>query len=228
MTIWAREDVGLAFAQQLRARQDDLAAGATPVGWKVGFGTPAALAGLDIDAPLVGYLLGGGLLPSGATVSLSGWTAPKIETEIAVHLAADLPAGAGADEAAAAIGGLSLAFELVDIDAALSDPIAILERNVFQRHVVLGPRRPPGPPPLVDIVVDDQPAAAGADPSAAIGDLAAVTAHVADVVGRFGPGLKAGDVIITGAIVPALDLGAGEHHVARATGLGEIAIHATA
>lgn len=49
-----------------------------------------------------------------------------------------------------------------------------------------------------------------------------VVARVADVAGHFGPGLDAGNVIITGAVAPALELTPGESYLASAPGLGEI------
>ncbi|MBT3885008.1 MAG: hypothetical protein HOF70_09515, partial [Rhodospirillaceae bacterium] len=55
--------------RQLEARAALLAAGAKPLGWKVGFGAPAALEMLGIDGPLVGFLVDGGLIGDGETVS---------------------------------------------------------------------------------------------------------------------------------------------------------------
>jgi 2-keto-4-pentenoate hydratase len=51
--------------RQLTLRQARLDAGETSLGWKVGFGAPAALERLGLDAPLVGFLTGS-LAPSGA------------------------------------------------------------------------------------------------------------------------------------------------------------------
>ncbi len=42
------------------------------IGWKVGFGSPAALDRLGIERPLVAPLPASGRLPDGATVSLVG------------------------------------------------------------------------------------------------------------------------------------------------------------
>ena len=68
--------------------------GAKRIGWKVGFGAPAAKEKLGIAMPLVGFLLDRAVLPDGATVSLAGWTKPAAEPEIAIELARDVPEAA--------------------------------------------------------------------------------------------------------------------------------------
>ena len=62
-----------------------------------------------------------------------------LEPEIAVHLEADVEEGASWDDVHAAIGGLSAAIELADVDFAPSDPETILAGNIYNRHVLLGP-----------------------------------------------------------------------------------------
>jgi hypothetical protein len=81
------ERVAAGMRLQLAARAERLRAGDRPLGWKVGFGSAAAMARLGIDRALVGFLLRGNLLPDGAEVPLDGWAAPALEPEIAVHLA---------------------------------------------------------------------------------------------------------------------------------------------
>src|SRR5437879_8385 len=90
----------------LELRRARLARGERPIGWKVGFGTAAARAQLGIAAPLVGFLTDAGLLDSGATCSLAGWTKPMLEAEIAAYVDGD-----------GSIAGLGAAIELADPDA---------------------------------------------------------------------------------------------------------------
>src|SRR6185436_357972 len=111
---------------QLTERRRRIEDGEASLGWKLGMGVPAAMAKLGTDSPLVGYLLAPALVADGATVPLDGWGNGKLEPEIAVHMAADLAAGATRSEAEAAIAGLGVAIELVDIDPGNSDPEAIL------------------------------------------------------------------------------------------------------
>src|SRR5918996_1389010 len=91
---------------QLAARLRRLEAGGRSLGWKVGFWSAEAKARLHIDAPLVGFLADGGLLREPASVSISGWSAPVLEPEIAAHMGSDLPAGGDVPAARRAIGPL--------------------------------------------------------------------------------------------------------------------------
>ena len=84
---------------QLTERRRRIEAGEASLGWKLGMGVPAAMAKLGTDAPLVGYLLERARVDDGATVSLDGWSNPKLEPEIAVHLGGDLAPGASREEA---------------------------------------------------------------------------------------------------------------------------------
>ena len=122
--------------RQLELRRRALEDGARPLGWKLGLGTPAAMEKLGTSAPLVGFLTDRSVVDG--ECSIGGWGKPTAEPEVAIHLAADVPGGAGAEEAAAAIGGLGAAVEVVDIGDA-SDVEEILAGDIFHRHVVLGP-----------------------------------------------------------------------------------------
>ncbi len=124
---------------QLTQRAQRLQDGEASLGWKLGMGVPAAMKKLGTDAPLVGYLLAGARVDDGGTVSLDGWGNAKLEPEIAVHMGADLAPGASREDAEAAIAGLGVAIELVDLDPDADDPEAILAADIFQRHVLLGP-----------------------------------------------------------------------------------------
>ena len=194
---------------QLAARRARIAAGERPLGWKVGFGAPASMQKLSIDAPLVGFLMRGALIASDGTASLNGWSKPAAEAEIAVHMGRDLGGGADRATAAAAIAAFSPAIELADVDAPPEDVAAILAGNIFQRHVVLGPRdarRAGGDTSGLSgrIFRRGTEAARTSEPEAATGNLIDIVRHVADLLAAFGEALRAGDVIITGSITPPI------------------------
>ena len=182
MTMWARDEVRAAFAQQLLKRRALVDAGAQPLGWKLGAGSPAAMAKLDIEGPLVGYLLEDRQIASGATVSVAGWTNARIETEIAVRIGEQLAPGFTLPDCARAISAITLAFELVDVDAAGASAEEMLRRNVFNRAVVLGEWVVTQDVPPVSVALDDQLVTDAVDPLAAVGDLAELVRHVAEVL----------------------------------------------
>src|SRR5262245_17129217 len=94
MHPWEDPRVIRGMRSQLEQRRARLAAGDTALGWKVGFGAPAMQKVLQVSGPLVGFLTANGRVQSGEGVSLTGWTKPVAEPEIAVHIGADVPAGA--------------------------------------------------------------------------------------------------------------------------------------
>jgi 2-keto-4-pentenoate hydratase len=206
---WHDPRIARGMTEQLAARRARIAAGERPLGWKVGFGAPAAMQNLKISAPLVGFLMQRGRIPVGGSVSLKGWVKPVAEPEIAVHIGRDLAGGGDRAAAAAAIAALGPAIELADADLPFEDPEAILKRNIFQRHVILGEAdasRAGGSTAGLVARVFRRDAESGrtSDPEALTGKVVDIARHVADVLAAFGETLSAGDVIIAGSVVPPL------------------------
>jgi 2-keto-4-pentenoate hydratase len=204
--------VARGMATQLDARRRRLEGGEQHLGWKVGFGTRQAMEGLGISAPLVGHLLTSGRLEPGATVPLDGWSAPRLEPEVAVHLSADVDPAGGRDAVAAALGGLGVAIELVDVDPDADDPQDILARNIFQRHVLLGPEEDLGGTEelRLRVTVNGEERATADDVTAATGDVLDAVASVARSLDAVGERLCARDVVIAGSIVTALEVAPGD------------------
>ena len=152
---------------------------------------------LGIDAPLVGYLLQSRRVESRDSVGIAKWDNPKLEPEIVARV--------GEDGGIAAIGA---AIELIDLDPGVGDPEEILARNIFQRHVLLGPVTEGASPADVSlkVIVDGEEVAASDDVTEATGDLDGLVAHVAETLEAAGASLERGDMVICGSIVPALDI----------------------
>ncbi len=196
---------------QLALRRQRLAGGDEPLGWKVGFGAPAMLQQLKISGPLVGFLTRNASLAPGAKVSLSGWSKPVAEPEIAVHIARDIGPGTDRAGTVAAIGGISPAIELVDVTAPPEDPEEILRGNIYQRHVVLRANAPAQLDSAANGVVcrvirRGAEVARTTDPQANTGNWIEIVSHVANVLAAFGETLRAGEIIITGSVVPPISI----------------------
>ncbi len=197
--------------RQLGLRQLRIIEGAQPVGWKVGFGSVGAMESLGIEAPLVGFLTDDVILPDGATVYVADWLNPAAEAEIALFLGADILPGASRNTVRAAIAGVAPAIELIDVNLVTDATTvsAILEANVFNRHVIVGPPDATRAGCVLDgmaghIYRDGQSVAVVTDLEALTGDLLQIVRHVADVLGAFGKKLRAGEFLIMGAILPPL------------------------
>jgi len=209
--------------RQLELRRRLLADGARPIGWKLGLGTAAAMEQHGTSAPLVGFLTDRGVREPGTEIEIGPWDKPTAEPEIAVHVARDVPADADRDAVAAAVGGLGVAIELVDLGGGEVEDI--LAGDIFHRHVVLGPA-------AAGVALGDLrgeirlggEAQSVDEPLALVGDPVAALAHLASHLAAFGETVRAGDVLITGSIVPALPLRPGDRLEYRLEPLGELAL----
>jgi 2-keto-4-pentenoate hydratase len=184
------------------------------LGWKVGFGAPASMAALGIDRPLVGHLTVSRQLAPGSAVSVGEWTRPLLEPEIAAYVGPDR-----------AVVGWSLAIELADLDHPPDDIEKILAGNVYHRHVLLGDRVPVLPDDRgVSVRLDGAEVAATSRPDELVGDLGWVLETTASTLRESGNALRAGDVVITGSMVPPLDIAPGQSWEVSAPGLGTIGV----
>jgi 2-keto-4-pentenoate hydratase len=209
--------------RQLERRRRLLDDGARPIGWKLGLGTAAAMEQHGTSAPLIGFLTDRGLQEPGAAVAIGGWGKPTAEPEIAVHVARDVPADGDRDAVAAAIAGLGAAIELVDLGGGEVEEI--LAGDMFHRHVVLGPAANGVPAAdlrgAIRLGGDSQSVD---DPLALVGDPVAALAHLASHLAAFGETVRAGEVLITGSIVPALSVAPGQRLEYALEPLGELAL----
>ena len=226
---WYDLRIARGMAAQLRRWHEVRKNGEQALGWKVGFGAPAAMEQLNITAPLVGYLTDRAKLASGAAVSLAGWTKPAAEAEIAVYLGKDLPGGASRDAVKNAIAGLGAAIELADVEFPPDDVEAILKGNIYQRHVILGPcdktRAGCALDGLTAVVVrNGSEIARMTDTQGATGELIGIVRHVADILSAYGERLRAGQVIITGSVIPPLWVAAGEELTFHLEPVGAVSV----
>jgi len=230
VNVWDAPLIKKGMTAQLAKRRARIAAGEKPLGWKVGLGAPATMERLKLAAPIVGFLMQRALLLSGSTVSLSGYTKPVAEPEICVRMARDLPSGASAAETAAAVKDIFPAIELADLDPVptIDNLDAVLEGDIFQRHVVLcgNTRASAATSGLTSRVFRrGKEANVTADPEALTGKLPDIVAHVASTLAAFGEKLAAGDVIITGSITPPLMIEPDETELVHALEpIGEVSI----
>jgi 2-keto-4-pentenoate hydratase len=204
---WDDPRIARGMEKQLAARNARIAAGEKPLGWKVGLGAPPAMERLKIKAPLVGFMMQTSLVPNASTVSFAGWTKPVAEPEVAVHMGSDLPGGADRAVTAASIAALGPAIELADLNPPPDDVEVTLAGNIFHRHVILGPSDPARAGAKLDGLVGHifrrgALAAKQENVEALIGEMIGIVQHVAGTLAAHGERLRAGDVIITGSIVP--------------------------
>lgn len=194
----------------LELRRRMIEEGARPLGWKLGFGAPAAMERLGIDRPLVGFLTDRTLLPDGATAHVGDWVKPMLEAEVAVRVGAD-----------GRIDGYAVAIELADLDPPPEDAGAIVAGNIFHRHVLLGPFRGPAERLTAVLERDGEEVGRTDTPDALTGEYARLVEVVREIAGDE---LRAGDVIITGSIFPPVEVRPGERVTAEVEPLGSLTV----
>ena len=217
---WDVPAVVAGMEKLLARRAELLAEGATPIGWKLAFGTSAAMEKLGTTGPLVGFLTDATLLADGAECSVAGWSAPKLEPEIAIHL------GAGGE----GVVGISAAIELADADLPPTETEDVLAGDIYHRAVVLDRSAAPVPLPhpiAARIERDGEEYATTADAEVEVGQIEDLAAWTVDYLRHFGVETAAGEVIISGSVVPLLDIAPGQRLTNTIEGVGSLSVHIT-
>jgi 2-keto-4-pentenoate hydratase len=233
MNLWDDPRIVRGMTAQFALRRQRLDGGDKLLGWKVGFGAPALLKQFNTSGPLVGFLTHNARVAPGSTVSLAGWAKPIAEPEVAVHIGRDVAAGATPEAAAAAIAGISPAIELVDLHEPPTEPERILSHDIYQRHVVLAGAAPARAGAAADgltcrIMRRGTEFARTTDPQANTGLWVDIVSHVANVLAALGERLCAGEVIITGSVVPPITIDPDESSLAFALDpVGTISVNFT-
>ena len=201
MNPWEDPRIVEGLRRQLAAREEALGSGARHVGWKVGFGAPSSLELMQITAPLLGYLTDATVFDNGA------------EFEVAVWMGSDLQAGASESEAAAAVAAVGPAIEVADVDLPVGpDGISdIMAGDIFHRGVIFGARDESRAGLDITgltahITLDDEVIATVTDLEAITGTYPWIVSTVASTLASAGERLRAGDVIITGSVIPPVSV----------------------
>jgi 2-keto-4-pentenoate hydratase len=220
-----------AYQVQLINIDKKVKAGSVIVGKKIGLTSLAMQQLLKVDQPDYGHLLDEMVVENGGTIPFSRVLQPRVEAEIAFVLKQDLIGpNVTALDVLLATDYVLPALEIVDSRVAdwkikLQDTIA---DNASSGFYVLGgkPMKPDAVNlPLVGSVLykngEIMNTGVGA---AALGDPAACVAWLANKLFEFGIVLKAGEVILSGALSAAVQAKPGDHFRARLAHLGEVSV----
>ena len=226
-------DIALAYDVQNALTSARLAAGATIVGRKVGLTSPAVQAQLGVGQPDFGVLFDDMHVPDGGAVDIAALIAPKVEAEVAFVLKADLdgdPESIDAATAAAAVDYAVAALEIVDSrvagwDITITDTVA---DNASSARYVLGSTRvtlAEFAPVDVTMTLDKNGERASSGTGAAcLGDPLNALAWLARTAAEYGSPLRAGDVVLSGALGPMVTAEPGSRIVADISTLGRVSV----
>lgn len=222
-------DVEAAYAVQQAQVRRWIGEGRRPVGAKVGLTSRAVQESLRVYQPDFGALFADMAVPDGAEVDFGRLLQPRVEAEVAFVLGADLPyEQVTAADVIHATDHLLPAIEIVDSrvagwDISIVDTIA---DNASSGLFVLGtaPRRLAEVDlRLCGMVLEHagEPVSVGAG-AACLGNPLHAVAWLAETVARAGSPLRAGDVVLSGALGPMVPVTPGAAYEARISGLGSV------
>lgn len=205
--------------------------GARVVGHKVGLTSKAMQDQVGIDTPDSGILLDYMAVPPGEALRAAELLSPRIEAEIAFRLGTDLYGTDVAEHTArGAVAEVFLALEVIDSrfdfdEITLADSVA---DNAACARFVLGAAVPM---PSWDLRAERLTVRTGATPVAAgegrdiLGDPIRSIVWLARCLAAFGIGLKAGDVVLAGAVHASIPLRAGETVSVSSPRLPAVSLH---
>jgi 2-keto-4-pentenoate hydratase len=222
-------DIAVAYEVQKHLTEAKLAAGATIVGRKIGLTSPAVQAQLGVDRPDFGVLFDDMVYDEETVIPISRLLQPKAEAEVAFVLAEDLADGPlDVEQVRGAVAYAVAALEIVDSrvadwDIKFADTVA---DNASSGVYVLGARQ---------VTLDEfEPIAAEMTMSingetvstgngaACLGDPLNALSWLARTAREFGEPLRAGQVVLSGALGPMAPLTGGDVVRADITGLGSV------
>ena len=214
-----------AYAVQKALVERKVAAGATPIGWKIGLTSRAMQAALAIDTPDSGVLLDDMTFQSGSMVPPGRFIEPRVEAEIAFVMKDDLEPDATRDDVIEATGHVAAALEILDTRVVRRDPATGAMRKVFDTVadnaanagiVMSDVRHPVGAFDLRrvgaivkrDGIVEETGLGAGV-----LDDPASGLAWLVRRLAEQGDRIRAGDVVLSGSFIRPIECppGAGIH-----------------
>jgi 2-keto-4-pentenoate hydratase len=223
-------DIAAAYAVQNLLTADALAKGRVIVGHKIGLTSPAVQRQLGVDQPDSGVLFADMEVMNGSTVAAGRLLQPKVEAEIAFILGADLVDDLSDEAIRAAAGVAVAAIEIVD--SRIRDwSIGIVDTvadNGSSALFVLGDARVP----VADLDVVSRTMqltengitvsqGRGAD---CLGSPLIALQWLARTARDNGSPLRAGHVVLSGALGPMVPARPGSTYTTRIDGIGSVTV----
>jgi 2-keto-4-pentenoate hydratase len=226
--VLAPTDVAGAYAVQSINTRHWLAQGRRIAGRKIGLTAEAVQRQLGVDRPDFGVLFADMRVDDGGRLPASRLIQPKAEAEVAIVMARDLAKrDATPEDVAAAAKGAVAAIEIVDSrirDWRITFADTVADNGSSAFFVIGREVRPLAGLDLrtcgMALEVNGKVASLGAG-AACMGHPLNAAAWLARTLAEMGEGLKAGDVLLTGALGPMAALSPGDQVDAAIGGLGQ-------
>ncbi len=220
-----------AYAVQLENVRRREAAGEKVIGMKIGLTSKGMQRLLGVNEPDYGHLFENMLLPEGVPCSMSGLIQPKVEGELSFYLNKTLSGpGVTIADVYAATEYVIPSIEIVDSrikdwKIKLCDTVA---DNGSSARLVLGGRMTPVKDVdmrLTGMMLEQNGELISTGTTAEVwGNPAAAVAWLANKLGSFGIALKAGSIVMAGAVTAALAAKAGDHFTVSFQGMRSVSV----
>ncbi|MGW3133330.1 2-keto-4-pentenoate hydratase [Streptomyces sp. NPDC001076] len=229
--LFADGDIDAAYAAQRIHTERALAEGRRIVGRKIGLTSPAVQAQLGVGQPDFGVLFADMAVPDGGEVPAGRLLQPKVEAEVALVLGNDLPhRDCTVVDVLRATEFALPALEIVDSrvqdwDISITDTVA--DNASSGLFVLGGPLRELWDLDLRGVRMSmtrdgvEVSTGSGAD---CLGSPLNAAVWLASTLAAMGDPLRAGDVVLTGALGPMAVAEPGEAFHADITGLGSVSV----
>jgi len=218
-----------AYRIQQVIAQKKVARGEKIVGWKVGAASLAARRSPAWVEPAYGAITDADMLISGESVSVSRFVAPEAEAEIAFVMSEDIIGpGVTVAQVLRATAGVMAALELPDlrVDPQRMTRADGIADQMGANFVVLGDRLVPVSEVdlrLGGVVLEKNGEIVGTATGAeCFGTPAAIMVWLANRMAKYGDYIKAGQFVITGALIPIIGPKAGDTFTATFDRLGSV------
>lgn len=223
----ASRDVGRGRAIQAALNALFVKAGRKPIGWKLGLTSQPALDMFGASEPMVGVIYADTVLEDGASLPADAVISPRIEGEMLLELASVPQAGASNKELLASLASVSAAYEIAD-SRFLGWPRAIGGATADNSCCGWLMRAPQSVAPAdADfentgmVITGNGATISEGRASACLGSVLQVYRWFVEDSHSRGRQLQAGDIILTGAMGPAIAMEAPATYHLDCPGLGQ-------
>jgi 2-keto-4-pentenoate hydratase len=223
-------DIAAAYSVQRLLTENSLARGRRIVGHKIGLTSPAVQRQLGVDQPDSGVLFADMRVATGATVASGKLLQPKVEAEVAFILAEDLDGDLSESRIRAAAGVAVPAIEIVDSrvrDWSISIVDTIAD-NGSSALFVLGSEVVAAADldfasRTMQLTEDDVVVSSGQG-SDCLGSPLNALRWLARTAAENGSPLRAGHIVLSGALGPMVPVRPGGRYAAEIDGIGTVEV----
>jgi len=224
------DDITAAYRVQSELIARRLRRGAARAGRKIGLTNPVVQRQLGVGQPDFGVLLDDMAVPDGGVVPTGRLLQPKVEGEVAFRLAADLDGELDQATDRTAVTRAHAAVEIVDSrndgwDIRIADTVADNASSglfVVSEHAVpLEAVEPVDVKMTLDL--NGQVVSSGAG-NACLGDPLLALEWLAHTAAEFGDPPRAGEIVLSGALGPMVEVHPGDRVRVEISGLGAVSV----